>query len=89
MLQCIKNAVITQNGELTQNFKYIQKLREVNESFEGRKNFEPKRGLSKRVMSFSSLIIEGHIFDTGAINKILDICQRTEIKFNVADIKVG
>ncbi|EAS01335.1 lysine-ketoglutarate reductase saccharopine dehydrogenase enzyme, putative (macronuclear) [Tetrahymena thermophila SB210] len=89
LIDCIKRAVITHNGDLTHAYQYIRKLRDANERIEASKNFEPKRGLSKKVQSFSSLKIEGHIFDTGAINKILDICQKYEVKFNVADILVG
>lgn len=64
----IKNAVITWNGKLTPYFKYINQLRRLRE-MEKKEDEEintmktKSKGL-KRSISFSSLWVSGHIFDT-------------------------
>ena len=64
----IKNAVIAWNGKLTPYFKYINQLRRLRE-MEKKEEEEivdmkkKSKGL-KRSVSFSSLCVSGHIFDT-------------------------
>ena len=73
-MDCISRAVITHKGKLTNKFKYIQKLRKANEEVQKQENLMKSKKLGDRIVSFQSLKIEGHLFDTNAINKILDIC---------------
>jgi len=41
----------------------------------------------KRAISFSSLCIVGHIFDTGFFNKALDMMTEAEVSFRVINMK--
>eukprot|EP01083_Nonionella_stella_P092677 259497_1 len=60
-------ACITCHGELTPHFKYIQKLRE--------KQDQLKLQLEKARPPTRSILAEGHLFDTGLINNILDVVE--------------
>jgi len=44
----------------------------MNEKLKEAHNFQPKKAL-KKVPSYLSLKLSGHLFDTGAINKMLDV----------------
>ena len=67
----LKHAVITAGGALTPNFTYIQALRD------SRATSAADAGTSSS--SSSQLIrVRGHLFDTGLINRIIDVCEETE-----------
>jgi alpha-aminoadipic semialdehyde synthase len=70
----LQDAVITLHGHLTPKFKYIQELREINRKLKEKHNFQPKKAL-KKVSSYSAIKLQGHLFDTNAINKILDYLE--------------
>ena len=91
LLPEIKNAVIACNNALTPAFHYIIGMREANEHLKKSKNYAPKRALNplKRTQSFCALTITGHLFDTLAINRILDTLGENAIKFNMVDVKIG
>jgi len=86
----MKKAVITHNGELTENFKYIIKLRAAKEDMRKKQAFSAKvpKPLGKE-MSFISLKLEGHLFDTYAINKIFDELEKVNVHFRVLDVEIG
>eukprot|EP01017_Pseudomicrothorax_dubius_P030263 TRINITY_DN3759_c0_g2_i1.p1 TRINITY_DN3759_c0_g2~~TRINITY_DN3759_c0_g2_i1.p1 ORF type:complete len:557 (+),score=152.08 TRINITY_DN3759_c0_g2_i1:52-1722(+) len=86
----IERAVVTLNGELTPNFSYITRLREANEKLKASKNYTAG-GLKqmKRVKSFASIRIEGHLFDTLALNKIVDGLTTMMVKFSFIEWIVG
>lgn len=84
----IKKAVITLNGQFTSLFSYISKLRQQRKLFEKkhimdfRKNFN-----NNKIYLFN---FEGHLFDTYAINKIMDVfIDENNVDLTVLDWKVG
>ena len=85
----IERAVITWNGELTANFKYIEELRQANEAVTKRARHKRTMKALERSTSFISLKIEGQLFDTKAINKVLDVLDVEGIEFRVLDIDIG
>jgi alpha-aminoadipic semialdehyde synthase len=67
----LQHAVITANGALTPNFAYIQALRDSRSS--------ASLALDRERSSSSQLIrVRGHLFDTGLINRIIDLCEENE-----------
>ncbi len=36
-----------------------------------------------------ALRVKGHLFDSMAINRIFDACQKLNVKFNILDLQVG
>lgn len=66
----LKHAVVTSGGALTPDFAYIQALRQ------SRATSKTASGGSS---SSSQLIrVRGHLFDTGLINRIIDLCEEKE-----------
>ena len=43
----------------------------------------------KKTTSFCAIKLSGHLFDTLAINKILDILESRSLKFNFVDFTIG
>jgi len=89
----MKNSIICYNGALTKNYKYIDQLRKLNElqKKEDEEIKEMKReskGL-KRSISFTSLCISGHIFDTKFFNDTLDILESADTSFRVMNLTCG
>lgn len=72
----LARACITSNGELTPNFQYIKALR--------RQTMDA--GLSKKSPEVV-IRIDGHLFDTGLINQILDLIEAKKGEFQVLDIQ--
>jgi alpha-aminoadipic semialdehyde synthase len=67
----LKHAVITAGGSLTPNFAYIQALRNSRAA--------STAASSAKSQSSSQLIrVRGHLFDTGLINRIIDLCEERE-----------
>lgn len=62
-------------GKLTPQYNYIANLRIVQESNKVHPHYQEKKAL-KQVASFFAFRITGHLFDTGAINKILDAVEQ-------------
>eukprot|EP01016_Furgasonia_blochmanni_P040258 TRINITY_DN5118_c0_g1_i6.p1 TRINITY_DN5118_c0_g1~~TRINITY_DN5118_c0_g1_i6.p1 ORF type:complete len:360 (-),score=86.57 TRINITY_DN5118_c0_g1_i6:234-1313(-) len=86
----IKRAVITLNGELTPDFHYLIGLRKAKEELKKNRGYKP-RGLKpmKKVGSFCSIRLHGHLFDTLAINKFVDFLAEKQIEFNFTEWKIG
>jgi len=83
----LKSAMICTQGQLSPSFKYISEIRKINESKE-QQTFNSQPLLKK---SLSSVIfkMEGHLFDTKAINDVLDLCERKGLHFTVQEWNVG
>lgn len=80
----IKGAVITDHGSLTPNFKYINSIRS------SRDRADTARGFKRtRQESFTSISLFGHLFDSGAINKILDVIEESHSSCRILDFQVG
>ena len=43
----------------------------------------------KSKKSFESIVLKGHLFDTFAINKILDYLEKNDLDFNIAKFEFG
>jgi alpha-aminoadipic semialdehyde synthase len=84
----IKRAVITSGGQLTPNFAYIARLRKANDDLK-LKSMYSKRMPEKRNLSFISLKINGHLFDTKAINQIFDYLEEHKVNFRVLEMEIG
>ena len=86
----LSRAVITWNGSLTEAYSYIKKLRLAREEMK-RKPLYNVKGPSKLVrdISFTSIKLEGHLFDTMAINKIFDELEKVKVEFRVLDLEIG
>lgn len=91
----MKQAIVCYNGSLTPNYKYIMQLRRKNE-LEKKEEQEilemrskPKKKGLKRSMSFTSLCISGHIFDTKFFNDTLDILEAAKANFVVLNMRIG
>jgi ACT domain-containing protein len=90
----MKEAIICCNGKLTKNYKYIMQLRKLNElqkkEEQEEKEIEQKKpkGL-KRSISFTSLCISGHIFDTKFFNDTLDILESAKANFRILNMNCG
>ncbi|CAD8157332.1 unnamed protein product [Paramecium octaurelia] len=83
----LQNATITLHGQLTHKFQYITHLRNINDQLKEAESFQPKKAL-KKIPSYLAIRLTGHLFDTGAINKILSVVQ-SGCKFNIVDIQAG
>lgn len=76
----LRGACITAHGELTPNFTYISKMR---------KERERKHQLeANKVEGIASVILRGHLFDSGLINKALDLCEAEGVGFEVTHCMV-
>lgn len=72
----LARACITSNGELTPDYRYITALiRQTKDA-----------GLSKQAPE-KVIRIDGHLFDTGLINQILDLIESQKGEFQVLDIQ--
>jgi alpha-aminoadipic semialdehyde synthase len=85
----IARAVITWNGELTPKFKYIADMRRVNEETKKMKHHQREKPDLKKNTSFTTLKIQGHLFDTQGINAIFDKFEHFGIKFRVLEMNIG
>jgi len=86
----IQRAMITWNGQLTKSFEYIQALRNAKEGSKKtlwlQQNTPPS---SKRSIPSISLKIQGHLFDTKAINKIFDNLEESKVNFRILEMDIG
>lgn len=84
----IERAMITWNGNLTENFSYIKRLREANDRLREIKTYIPKK--MNVIRSFHALHLKGQLFQTQAINKIVDLVQiHPDVKFNFESWNIG
>jgi len=86
----IQRAMITWNGQLTKPFEYIQALRKAREESKKtlwlQQNTPPS---TKRSIPSISLKIQGHLFDTKAINKIFDNLEESKVNFRILEMDIG
>ena len=75
----LKGAVIAAQGELTPNFEYINKLRE-----------QVQRASTPVSIHEGSTVVllEGHLFDSGLVNKVMDMVEEAEGMFYIAECEV-
>jgi len=92
----IHRACITNNGELTHNFAYIDKLRRRKDSWKKRSNFLDEDNMDNtakklvRSASFVTFKLNGHLFDTKAINEVMDILMdEYHLQVNLENWEVG
>jgi len=92
----IHRACITNNGELTQNFEYIDKLRKRKDSWAKRPNFLDVDTMDNNVKklvrsaSFVTFKLNGHLFDTKAINEVMDVLMdEYKLQVNLENWEVG
>jgi len=84
----IKRATITASGQLTPSFAYIARLRKANEEMKHKTMFSKKMP-EKKNLSFISLKLMGHLFDTKAINQIFDYLEEHGVNFRVLELEIG
>jgi alpha-aminoadipic semialdehyde synthase len=78
----LKHAVITAGGALTPNFAYIQSLRDSRAS--------SSAAASGSSSASSQLIrIRGHLFDTGLINRVIDLCEEFDVSARLVQVVPG
>jgi hypothetical protein len=93
--EVMKGSIVLYNGALTKNYSYISQLRKLDElqKLEEKEILEmrskPKGKGLKRTMSFTSLCISGHIFDTRFFNDTLDILEGAKANFVIQNMKIG
>jgi len=92
----IHRACITNNGELTKLFTYIDKLRKRKDSWKKRDNYlcdEQMDASSKKLVRTSSFVtfrLNGHLFDTKAINEVMDILMdEYKLQVNLDQWEIG
>lgn len=87
----IVEAIICCNGKLAPHYKYINQLRKYNEiqkkEEEEIKEMKTKSKGLKRSISFTSLCLCGHIFDTKFFNDALDLLEAANAKFRILNVK--
>lgn len=78
----VRNACICENGHLSPAFQYIEKLRS------GKKpsHLPVDLPLTKVV---HAVAVEGHIFDSGLINQILDVIEDSRSSFKIIHLNVS
>jgi alpha-aminoadipic semialdehyde synthase len=78
----LQAACITNNGELTPPYKYIEGIRKERERLE--KAFESEQGERSGEPAHScSLMLTGHLFDTGLINQVFDLAEGRGCNFEM------
>ena len=80
----LHGACITANGELTPSFSYISSMRRERE----RNKMKEKLQAIKETEGSVVLRIKGHLFDSGFINKALDIIEAEGGEFYVVEMDV-
>eukprot|EP00753_Platysulcus_tardus_P020629 PLAT8298.1.p1 GENE.PLAT8298.1~~PLAT8298.1.p1 ORF type:complete len:1034 (+),score=530.21 PLAT8298.1:39-3104(+) len=90
----IRNAVICSHGTLTPDYTYIAQMRAVKERERGREAdvagaVDGSPVLMRRSSSFNTYRLVGHLFDSGAINGILDVIEDSGCKYSIVDVSVG
>lgn len=81
----LRAATITDHGKLTPDFEYIEKLRQAN------LRADSKRATIKRTRneSFISVRLQGHLFDSGFINRALDLVEDSPVSARILEFNVG
>lgn len=86
----MERAMITWNGKLTEKFSYIWRLREANEKLKQAKSYSPRKTIAKEIKSFHAIHLKGQLFQTQAINKIVDLVTiHPDVKFNFESWNIG
>ena len=85
----LKSAMITCHGELTPAYRYINQLRESSERAQESRKMKKMKGRMTRTESFLTITLKGHLFDSGIINRILDLIEDSSVSANITDMEVG
>ena len=80
----LKHAVITAGGALTPNFAYIQALRDSRAS-----SSMTASGGGSSSASSQLIRIRGHLFDTGLINRVIDLCEEFDVSARLVQVVPG
>ena len=76
----LKNACITDDGQLSENFKYIDQLK--------RDYFNSQDKIDSQE-DHLMLELDGHLFDSGLINHVLDLIESNQCKMEIVECNVG
>jgi hypothetical protein len=76
----LKNACITAGGQLAENFRYIDQLK--------RDYFKAQDKIDSQE-DHLMLELDGHLFDSGLINHVLDLIESNECKMEIVECNVG
>ena len=88
LLPEMERAMISWNGKLTEKFSYIWRLREAHDKLKQIKSYSPKK--IKEAKSFHALHLKGQLFQSQAINKIVDLVTiHSDVKFNFESWNIG
>jgi alpha-aminoadipic semialdehyde synthase len=81
----LKGAMITSKGKLTEAFSHIALMRAERErAVKLQLSEEEKKRAGK-----TTLLIQGHLFDTGLINSVLDVCEEDGAGFEIQECMVS
>jgi len=78
----LKGACITNNGELTENFKYIDQLKR--DYFKAQVKIDREQDVTSLMFE-----LDGHLFDSGLINHVLDLIESNECSMEIVECNVG
>ena len=91
--EVIKHAIICCGGKLTPNYRYIEDLRRLKElqkrELEEIKSMKKKSKGLKRAISFESLSLKGHLFDTRFLNDATDMLVVCNVNYRILNIVCG
>jgi alpha-aminoadipic semialdehyde synthase len=81
----LKGAMITSKGKLTEAYSHISLMRaEKERAVKLQLSEEEKKRAGK-----TNLLIQGHLFDTGLINSVLDVCEADGAGFEIQECMVS
>lgn len=81
----LQGATITNKGQLTPQYRFIDFLR-VEKEREKKLQGKIKKGKDTEPVPRTTLTITGHLFDTGSINKTLDLIEGRGGSFHIAEV---
>lgn len=80
----LRNACIASQGKLTPNYEYIHQLRAERDRSKQFKFLTAQQ----EVAGSTCLLLEGHLFDTGLINQVLNLIEDHDGGFHLVDCNV-
>jgi len=83
----LQGATIVDNGKLEDKFSYIQLMR--NEKLRELNGVEIGEQTQLQLEGSTVIRCEGHLFDSGLINKMLDIVEDQQGRFHIVECLVG
>jgi alpha-aminoadipic semialdehyde synthase len=86
----LRGACITDAGHLRERFAYIEKMRhEKLRALNGLPASAPGEQTATQLAGSSVVRLDGHLFDTGLINKMLDVVEERRGRFHILQCLVG